>query len=113
VNLKTGMPQDRRCASDWTTGPKLVMPGPLGGHNWQPMSYSPRTGLVYIPAQEAAACWRRTTTPYSPRTGVWNLGTQPLALPEDPKQLQPVIDSYKGRLVAWDPVTQKQVWSQE
>ena len=29
------------------------MPGPLGAHNWQPMSYSPQTGLVYIPALEA------------------------------------------------------------
>ena len=24
-----------------------------GGHNWQPMSFSPTTGLVYIPALEA------------------------------------------------------------
>ena len=30
--------------------PALVAPGPLGGHNWQPMSYSPATGLVYVPA---------------------------------------------------------------
>ena len=29
-----------------------MMPGPLGGHSWQPMAYSPKTGLVYIPAQE-------------------------------------------------------------
>ena len=25
-------------------------PGPLGGHNWHPMSFSPDTGYVYIPA---------------------------------------------------------------
>ena len=29
------------------------MPGPLGAHNWQSMAYNPKTGLVYIPAQEA------------------------------------------------------------
>ena len=114
VDLKTGMPQIDDAASDWTSGAKVVMPGPLGGHNWQPMSYSPRTGLVYIPAQEAAALLAPDNDAvFDARTGVWNLGTQPLALPEDPKQLQPVIDSYKGRLVAWDPVTQKQVWSQQ
>ena len=32
--------------------PSLQFPHPLGGHNWHPMSYSPDTGLVYIPAQE-------------------------------------------------------------
>ena len=30
------------------------MPGPCGAHNWHPMSFSPQTGLVYIPAQEPA-----------------------------------------------------------
>ena len=29
-----------------------IKPGPLGGHNWQPMSFNPQTGLVYIPVQE-------------------------------------------------------------
>ncbi|MDE0854502.1 MAG: PQQ-dependent dehydrogenase, methanol/ethanol family [Nevskia sp.] len=114
VDLKTGRPQIDDTASDWTSGPKLVMPGPLGAHNWQPMSYSPKTGLVYIPAQEAAALLAANNDAvFDPRTGTWNLGTQPLALPEDPKQLQPVIDSYKGRLLAWDPVAQKAAWSQE
>ncbi|MEM8686818.1 MAG: PQQ-dependent dehydrogenase, methanol/ethanol family, partial [Pseudomonadota bacterium] len=28
-----------------------VTPSPYGAHNWHPMSYSPQTGLVYIPAQ--------------------------------------------------------------
>jgi quinohemoprotein ethanol dehydrogenase len=114
VDLKTGKPQIDDAASDWTTGPKVVMPGPLGAHNWQPMSFSPKTGLVYIPAQEAAALLApNNDAVFDEHTGAWNLGTQPLALPEDPKQLQPVVDSYKGRLVAWDPVAQKQVWSQE
>ena len=29
------------------------MPGPAGSHNWHPMSFSPDTGLVYIPARQA------------------------------------------------------------
>jgi quinohemoprotein ethanol dehydrogenase len=114
VDLKTGKPVIDDAASDWTTGPKLVVPGPLGAHNWQPMSFSPKTGLVYIPAQEGAALLAPDNEAvFNEHLGTWNLGTQPLALPEDPKQLQPVIDSYKGRLVAWDPVAQKQAWSQE
>src|ERR1700734_3497783 len=34
--------------------PILLSPGPLGAHNWQPMSFSPLTGLVYIPGQESS-----------------------------------------------------------
>jgi quinohemoprotein ethanol dehydrogenase len=114
VDLKTGKPQVDESAADWTSGAKVVMPGPLGAHNWQPMSFSPKTGLVYIPAQEAAALLAPDNDAvFDTHTGAWNLGTQPLALPEDPKQVQPIIDSYKGRLVAWDPVAQKQVWAQE
>ena len=32
--------------------PALVDAGPGGAHNWQPMAFSPQTGLVYLPAQE-------------------------------------------------------------
>ncbi|MDR3418088.1 MAG: PQQ-dependent dehydrogenase, methanol/ethanol family [Nevskia sp.] len=114
VDLKTGRPQIDDSAADWTQGPRLVTPGPLGAHNWQPMSFSPRTGLAYIPAQETAALLAPDNdAKFDTHTGTWNLGTQPLALPEDPKQLQPVIDSYKGRLIAWDPVARKAAWSQD
>jgi quinohemoprotein ethanol dehydrogenase len=30
----------------------IVSPGPLGAHNWHPMSYNPDTGLVYIPTND-------------------------------------------------------------
>ena len=29
----------------------------FGGHNWQPMSFNPDTGLVYIPAQEVLGAY--------------------------------------------------------
>ena len=41
-----------RRASGGRTGPRgrsLVTPGPPGAHNWHPMAFSPRTGLVYVP----------------------------------------------------------------
>jgi len=40
-------------AAQYTHTPRFIAPGMAGGHNWQPMSYSPTTGLVYIPALEA------------------------------------------------------------
>ncbi|HEX8758025.1 MAG TPA: PQQ-dependent dehydrogenase, methanol/ethanol family [Steroidobacteraceae bacterium] len=38
---------------DWTDSPKLIWPGPIGAHNWQPMSFDPKSGLVYIPVIDA------------------------------------------------------------
>ncbi len=115
VDLKTGKPQIDEATADWSNGAKVVVPGPIGAHNWQPMSFSPTTGLVYIPAQETAAFLApNDTTPYDPTPGSWNVGMMPPpldAMPEDTKKLQPVADSFKGRLLAWDPVKQAPVWS--
>jgi quinohemoprotein ethanol dehydrogenase len=36
-------------AGDYGKGVKVVTPSFYGAHNWQPMSYSPKTGLAYIP----------------------------------------------------------------
>ncbi|MFO1466006.1 MAG: PQQ-dependent dehydrogenase, methanol/ethanol family [Steroidobacteraceae bacterium] len=41
-------------AANWHESPKLVFPPAPGAHGWQPMSYSPDTGLVYIPVLDAA-----------------------------------------------------------
>ncbi|MEM7468690.1 MAG: PQQ-dependent dehydrogenase, methanol/ethanol family [Pseudomonadota bacterium] len=48
VDLKTGRPVEI-VGARYEDGEETVWPGPLGAHNWQPMSYNPGTGLVYIP----------------------------------------------------------------
>jgi quinohemoprotein ethanol dehydrogenase len=45
---------------DWTRSPALVWPSPLGAHNWQPMSFDPETGLVYIPTIESPMVYVNT-----------------------------------------------------
>ncbi|NGY05765.1 PQQ-dependent dehydrogenase, methanol/ethanol family [Solimonas terrae] len=112
IDMQTGRPMETPDA-DWTSGPKLIFPGPLGAHNWQPMSYSPQTGLVYIPAQQAPALYAPDNSQTFKGKGLWHLGSQPIALPEKPKELQGIADLYKGQLVAWDPVAQKAVWTQD
>jgi len=94
----------------------IASPGPLGGHNWQPMAFSPRTGLVYIPAQEIPFPYMQpggAKTNYKYRAGAWNLGVDSLisALPDDDAQLKAIRASLKGRLIAWDPVTQTAKWT--
>lgn len=111
VDMQTGRPVESPNA-DWTKEAKLISPGPLGAHNWQPMSFNPQTGLVYIPMQEAAALYVPEPDQTFTKKGTWHMGTKPIAFPEDPKQLQGIIDLHKGHLIAWDPVAQKEVWRQ-
>jgi quinohemoprotein ethanol dehydrogenase len=40
-------------SADWARAPALLYPSAFGAHNWQPMSYSLKTKLVYIPVTDA------------------------------------------------------------
>jgi quinohemoprotein ethanol dehydrogenase len=115
IDLASGRPV-KTGAADYLDGKgaKLVVPSFLGGHNWQPMSFHPGTGLVYLPAQETAAELEAQAEPlFLPTKKVVNIGLNVPSLPEDPKIVQQISDAWKGRLIAWDPVRQKAVWTQE
>jgi PQQ-dependent dehydrogenase (methanol/ethanol family) len=92
----------------------LVFPSPYGAHNWHPMSYSPRTGLVYIPVQEMPFVYKDDAK-FQYRPGLMNLGVQltAAALPEDPKAAAEILKLVGGGLLAWNPVTQKEAWRVE
>ncbi len=89
------------------------VPGPLGAHNWHPMSYSPKTGLVYLPAQNIPlTLMDNKNYKYNEMTlGVpgsnqgWNTAMFIGAVPATSKPF--------GRLIAWDPVNQKEAWRHE
>ena len=53
--------------------PAMVAPGPVGAHNWYPMSYSPLTGLVYFPALESASYYKHDDK-FEFRDRTWNTG---------------------------------------
>jgi len=53
LNPKTHRPV-RNPAADYLRGPKLIYPAMTGAHSWQPMSYNPNSGLLYIPVIDAA-----------------------------------------------------------
>ncbi len=63
VDMKTGRPVEIPGA-DYQDKGTYIRPGPLGGHNWQAMSFSPKTGLVYLPAQDNGR--------YYEQPGTWN-----------------------------------------
>lgn len=102
VDLATGRPIETKNA-DYKDGLAMLKPTPFGGHNWQPMSFSPKTGLVYVPAQEILGVYRLNKD-FEYRPGEWNTGTDFNAF----SLLTPDLTS--GFLLAWDPVRQKEAW---
>ena len=55
IDLATGRPVELKQASSYDDQQaSLVYPAHFGAHNWPPMSFSPITRLVYLPAQETS-----------------------------------------------------------
>ncbi|MEH6635148.1 MAG: PQQ-dependent dehydrogenase, methanol/ethanol family [Halioglobus sp.] len=113
VDMETGRPVEVP-GSRYTNKPFLIYPSYLGGHNWHPMSFNPTTGLVYIPVLDIPATYAQPDNfQYNP--GVSNLGTHGVlaGLPDDQAERDAVGALVQGRLVAWDPVQQKEAWRVE
>jgi quinohemoprotein ethanol dehydrogenase len=88
-----------------------VSPGPLGGHSWHSMSYSPQTGLVYIPVQEAGFLYK-SDQHFQEKNLAFNTAIDFVAagMPQNPEVKKGILDSIKGHLSAWDPIQQKEIW---
>ncbi len=82
---------------------RYVFPSPAGGHNWQPMSFSPDTGLVYFSAREVGWVFNRAGDKW------FTLGADNVA---ELSQGQD-IPKPAGYLKAWDPVAQQLAWQME
>ena len=112
VDPKTGRPIENPDARFDKTGvPFVVAPGPGGAHSWQPMSFNPQTGLVYIPVNIGGFPYFPDPN-YSPKPRGFNNGVDlgAAAMPADPQIKEAVLSTVGGRLVAWDPVAQREVW---
>jgi alcohol dehydrogenase (cytochrome c)/quinohemoprotein ethanol dehydrogenase len=114
VDMKTGRPLETALARYPGSDPAPVVPGPLGAHSWQPMSYSPLTGLVYIPVNDVGFKYKSAEN-FDAKKLAPNYGIDVVAagMPQDPTIKKFILDSVKGKLVAWDPVLQKQAWAVE
>ncbi len=102
VDPKTGRPHETGTAN-YGNGIAMVKPTAFGGHNWQPMSFNPETGLVYIPAQEVLGAYRfnpkevLTAEHFNTQTDLAPFATL-------------VREIVSGHLLAWDPVKQEEAW---
>lgn len=96
-----------------------ITPGSQGAHNWFPMSYNHKTGHVYIPTGVQAGAYG-----YNPNLGHNSkeaLGggtggnvsmTGKLYVPNvfDTNEGAPPPNVSWGRLIAYDPIAQKEIW---
>ena len=103
VDPNTGRPVETELGEYGPGQDAYVFPSPAGGHNWHPMSFSPKTGLVYMPTRDIG--WV-----FNAQEDKWfTYGVDDLErLVGDQKP-----PSTKGHLKAWDPVTQTLVWQSE
>ena len=109
IDMKTGRPVELD-SGDYTFEPKLVYPSPIGGHNWQPMAYSPLTKLVYIPALHESMLYVNDKN-FKYKKGQWNLGVDFAEMMQIAAQNPDAPPAPRhGFLKAWDPAAQKVAW---
>ncbi|HWJ70747.1 MAG TPA: PQQ-dependent dehydrogenase, methanol/ethanol family [Sphingobium sp.] len=111
LDAGTGRPIEVPEARYYRTGKAhFQFPSSGGGHNWPPMAFSPRTGLVYIPAQDVGM-------PFAPNPAekqVIGAYTSGVAMSGggamDDVARKALYADMKGYLIAWDPLTQHTKW---
>jgi quinohemoprotein ethanol dehydrogenase len=104
IDLATGRPVEADNIR-YEKGPTEIWPSPWGTHNWQGMSFSPASGLVYIPFMQLGARFTDGSMPWpssSESVGKFS-GVYLQLLVRDP-------DDNTGALLAWDPIAQKARW---
>jgi quinohemoprotein ethanol dehydrogenase len=117
VNKETGRPVETPQARFYRTGqPFTSRQPPNGAHTWHSMSFSPITGLVYIPIHIQEFIFNDEPA-FAPTSLTYNLGIRRGSQDADPAvraaAAQATMVSSRGRLIAWDPVTQREVWGAE
>ncbi len=109
IDIETGRPIEVADARyEKSNNPAIVLPGPLGGHNWYPMAYSQDTGLVYIPVTENFMGYVADNE-FVPDPDGWNTGVD-FGRGFQLVMSQPDIPANAALLKAWDPVNQEEVW---
>ncbi len=100
-DLATGKPQeDPAKRTKYGTVTQGICPSSTGAKDVPPSSFSPRTGLLYIPAHNTCMDYEGVEANYI--AGTPYLGAS--------VKMYPGPNGYQGELVAWDPIHAKKIW---
>jgi PQQ-dependent dehydrogenase (methanol/ethanol family) len=101
VDLKTGRPiENPEKQTSSTKNTKDICPSAMGGKNQQPVAYSPKTNLIYVPTNNLCMDYEGVQVKY--QAGQPYVGA--------------IVVSHagpggnRGEFIAWDPTTNKKVW---
>jgi len=114
IDLATGRPVENPDAR-YKDKMAVVYPRQAGAHNWQPMTYDPQTGLVYIPGSDGAALFAgESQQQFDYKPNAWNTGVDFYAVADT--ILKAIAAGHPpspsiGTVKAWNPVTQKLAWT--
>ncbi len=102
VDLKTGRPEmvEGKDPGAGKVVREICPPAP-GAKDWQPSSYSPKTGLLYVPHQNLCEDIEGTQVSYIEGTPYVGANVKMYAGP----------GGNRGILSAWDPVHAREVWA--
>jgi PQQ-dependent dehydrogenase (methanol/ethanol family) len=101
IDLKTGRPivnPDKETKLGQTV--RNICPTASGAKDWNPSSFSPLTGLLYIPHENMCMDWMNMEVSYI--AGTPYVGAQ--------VHMKPGPGGHRGALTAWDPVQRKPAW---
>jgi lanthanide-dependent methanol dehydrogenase len=102
VDLKSGRPiEDQSKKPSTGLVVRDICPAAPGGKDWQPTAYSPRTGYLYIPANNLCMDFEGVDANYIAGTPFVGANVRMYAGP----------GGHRGEFIAWDPVARKAVWS--
>lgn len=101
VDLKTGELKLNPAKQTGYNTVRDACPAPPGGKDWQPSSFSPQTGLIYIPHNNLCYESLGVQANYISGTPFVGMNVRMYAGP----------GGNRGVLSAWDPVKAKTVWS--
>jgi alcohol dehydrogenase (cytochrome c)/quinohemoprotein ethanol dehydrogenase len=108
VDLETGRPRVNPEAR-YASKPWNLAPGVQGAHGWHSNAYSPDTGLIYVPTQDA--WFPMVADPnYKPSATGYNLGIDFASQVTYYRDNPGAKRGFVGYLQAMDPATGKQLW---
>jgi PQQ-dependent dehydrogenase (methanol/ethanol family) len=102
VDLKSGRPKEnpqKKPALGIVT--REVCPAAPGAKDWQPSAYSPRTGFLYVPANNLCMDHEAVEANYIAGTPFVGANVRMYAGP----------GGHRGELIAWDPIARRKVWT--
>lgn len=129
IDLQTGRPQFTTTAR-YVDKPVTVSPGGGGAHNWNPIAFSPRTGLLYLQVSDNSSSYLEPVSKNDyayaaekPSLGIsfpglmtgGAHGAAPVMADPSGRKTSPAPAraAPKGYLMAWDPVARKAAWQVE